>query len=182
MLYSTRNKCISSVSRRGGHGVGTRLRGVLEIATVNRIELYALRGTEIMFRGALTRSAHARDSSCFADSASLTQSSRDVTPRRAFPASPLRWTHLIPPEGRLGHVVCVVGGSLPAATAALCRHYMIKNACHEYLLPGARWSVKDRFFIRAASVYLPSNWHLGPVISQVCWQQRTLFMNCQSVL
>lgn len=70
----------------------------------------------IMCRRLLGDSARAHLYPYSMDSASLTQCGRDVTTRRVFPSSPLRWTHLIPPEGRLGHVVCVCVrvGSLPA--------------------------------------------------------------------
>jgi hypothetical protein len=64
----------------------------------------------IVCRRLLGVSARAHSYPYSMDSASLTQCGRDVTTRRVFPSSPLRRTHLIPPEGRLDHVVFVCVG------------------------------------------------------------------------
>jgi len=95
--------------------------GVLVSASVNKLSHPKVRTPRgIVCRRLLGGSARAHLYPYSMDSASLTQCGRDVTSRRVFPSSPLRWTHLIPPEGRLGHVVCVwVGLGHCLLTAAM---------------------------------------------------------------
>jgi hypothetical protein len=127
----------------------------------------------VVCRSLLGGSAHAHLYPYSMDSASLTQCGRDVTSRRVFPSSPLRWTHLIPTEGRLGHVVCVWVGLghcfLTAAMSSLddkqrLSRISVSGPQDEVWNGQARCCLQSRYFV---SLYRRSNGCLSchPVVA-----------------